>query len=138
MTDCYSCKVVKGEIPAHVIYETGLVMAVMSADPITDGNVVIIPKKHIKDIHDLDSETGKEIIEVARLMSDLIRKTFGYDGTTLLENNGAFQDIPHFHMHVFGRHKDNDIEYVWPKGVSNKKEVIEKNFLKLKDKLNNS
>ena len=54
--DCIFCKIVAGEIPAKKVYEDELVMAFLDVSPHTDGHTLIIPKKHYKDILEMDDE----------------------------------------------------------------------------------
>ena len=80
-----------------------MVMAILDTDPITDGHTLVLPKKDILDIHSLDPETGGHILKVAQMVADALKETFHFEGITLMQSNGAFQDVPHFHLHVFGR-----------------------------------
>lgn len=124
MKDCIFCKISKKEAPAKILYEDDLVMAIMEIDPITDGHTIIIPKKDIKNIHHLDSETGKRIMEISKKIAGAIENEFSYDGSMIMGVNGEFQDVPHFHLHVFGRSKKNDIRYIWPKDINKAEEHI--------------
>lgn len=123
MSDCIFCKIVRHEAPAHIIYEDELVMAILDNDPISAGHTLILPKKDIRDIHELDKEVGSQVMKVARLVAGAIEKEFGYDGSMIMEVNGVFQDVPHFHLHVFGRKKNNDITIVYPDYDTNEEET---------------
>lgn len=131
MRNCVFCKIVKRQRPAHVIYENAAVMAFLSKDPISDGHALVIPKKDIRDIHTLDRVTGAQIMEVVKMLADKIKKTFGFDGIMIMEVNGPFQDVPHFHMHVFGRNKKQDIHIKYPKGPKRNKMHMAANLAKL-------
>lgn len=111
MTNCIFCKIINHEAPAHI-------------DPISDGHTLIIPKKDIHDLHSLDEETGSRVVQVARQLAGRIEKEFGFDGSTIMESNGAFQDVPHFHLHVFGRNKNNDLKIIPPTGVQKGEEHL--------------
>jgi histidine triad (HIT) family protein len=127
MSKCIFCKIANHEIPAHIIFEDDIVMAFLDNDPISDGHTLIIPKKDVMDINSIDSETGKRIIEVAKVISDKIIKEFKFDGTMLMEVNGIFQDVPHFHLHVFGRNKNNDIKFNYPKNTNSDEDHLKRN-----------
>jgi histidine triad (HIT) family protein len=114
MKDCVFCQIVKDQIPAHIIYQDELVIAILDIDPISDGHTIIIPKKDILDIHSLDAETGKRVMEIAKKLAGVIQQEFKFDGCMIMQVNGAFQDVPHFHLHVFGRNKKNDIKFYYP------------------------
>ena len=53
--DCVFCKIIKGEIPAKKIYEDDKVIAILDINPLVDGHVLVIPKKHFKNIYEIDN-----------------------------------------------------------------------------------
>lgn len=117
MHNCVFCKIVRRKIKANIVLENDYVMAFLDTDPISDGHTLIVPKKDVFDIHSLDEKTGEEIIKATKKIADVLKKIFKFDGIMLMQVNGAFQDVPHFHMHVFGRNKNNDICVKYPHGV---------------------
>lgn len=104
-------------------------------DPITDGHTLIIPKKNLRDIHELDDESSLHIMRAAKVLAGVIEKTFGFDGTEIRAVSGVFQDVPHFHLHVFGRNKNNDIAITYPSGIQNKPEYLSINAEKIRKNL---
>lgn len=135
MTDCIFCQIAKHEAPALIIHEDELVIAILDIDPISDGHTLIIPKKDIPNIHSLDSETGKRVMEVAKMLAGAIEQEFRFDGSMIMEVNGVFQDVPHFHLHVFGRNKSNDIKFSYPENTNSDDEQLAKNANKLREKI---
>lgn len=131
--NCIFCKIINHEYPVNMVYEDDFVMAFLDHDPISDGHTLIIPKQKIQDISELDEVLAGKILHMAGILATKIKSIWKYDGITIQQNNGDFQDVPHFHLHVFGRHKDNDIQIVYPKGdFSNTKRILE-NCEKLKN-----
>ena len=47
--DCIFCKIINKEIPSKVLYEDDLVLVIMDVNPVSDGHVLILPKKHYED-----------------------------------------------------------------------------------------
>lgn len=119
MKNCIFCKIVKHEVDSHIIYEDSSVIAVLDIDPITDGHTLVIPKKDIRDISGLDAKTGSCLMNIAKNLASIIERTFEFDGIEIRAVSGYFQDIPHFHLHVFGRNKTNDIKIIYPEGIDN-------------------
>ena len=115
------CKIVNGEIPSKKLYEDDMVMVIMDVNPSSDGHSLIIPKKHYKDLFDIDKEVLFRIMGVAREMSLKLEEKLDCDGITLIQNNGISQDVKHFHLHLV------------PKYNSNKKSSIEEVFHKIVD-----
>jgi histidine triad (HIT) family protein len=117
MDSCVFCKIINRELPANIIFEDDHILAILDINPITDGHTLIIPKNDILDLHELDEITGGKILKVARLVANILKKEFKFEGVTILETNGAFQDVPHFHLHVFGRNQNQNIKIQYPEGV---------------------
>lgn len=98
--DCLFCKIINGDIPSYKIYENEYVFAFLDINPDTDGHTLIIPKKHYKDIEDIDEITLLEIFKAARDVKKLLEEKLNCDGITLMQNNGDVQEVKHFHLHV--------------------------------------
>lgn len=113
--DCLFCKIVDGSIPSKKIYEDDTVLAFLDINPDSMGHTLIIPKKHFKDITDID-ETLNHIFEVAKMLKVKLEEKLGCDGVTFVQNNGDVQEIKHFHLHLKPYYKENknlDIEKVY-------------------------
>lgn len=114
MSDCIFCKIVAGDIPADVVYETDQVIAFRDINAQAPTHVQIIPRKHVAKISDFDAseDTGwlVELIEAAQAVA----KQEGLDkGFRLVFNNGALsgQSVLHVHMHILGGR-----QLGWPPG----------------------
>lgn len=114
MENCLFCKIANNELPSRKLYEDELVIAFLDLFPFTDGHTLVIPKKHIRDIHTLDDQTALRIMQVAKQFAGQIENKFEFPGSTILASNQAAQVVPHFHMHVIGRKKASDLELVAP------------------------
>lgn len=122
---CLFCDIITGTSPSHTIMETDAVVAILDIHPISDGHTLILPKKHVTDLYALDAETTVNVIESAKVLANVLMEAFDYDGVSLMQSNGAFQDVPHFHLHVFGRKKDNDIVVTYPEGINEEHDHLE-------------
>jgi len=114
--DCLFCKIIKGEIPCKKIYEDELVISFLDINPDSPGHTLIIPKKHYKDITDIDINTLTHIIETTKKIKKILEEKLNIDGLTLIQNNGEIQEIKHFHLHLKPYYKENknlDIEKVY-------------------------
>lgn len=98
--DCLFCKIINKEIESNIIYEDDLFLVFLDAFPDAVGHMLIIPKKHIKDISEMDKETFSNMLEVINKMKVLLEKKLNIDGLTLIQNNGIAQEIMHFHLHL--------------------------------------
>ena len=104
--ECIFCKIVNGEIPCLKIYETDKVLAFLDINPDSDGHTLVIPKKHYKDMDDIDNETLIEIEEAARRIKKILEDKLNIDGLSLLQNNGSVQEVKHYHLHLKPYYKD--------------------------------
>ena len=62
--DCIFCKIVEGEIPSYQIYEDEHVMAFLDITQGTLGHTLLIPKKHVKNVYELDEVTATNVFKV--------------------------------------------------------------------------
>lgn len=53
-------------------------------------------------------------MHAAEQIAGIIENKFSFQGSMTMQVNGVFQEVPHFHMHVFGRNRDNDIAIHYP------------------------
>lgn len=103
------CKIINGEIPSKTIYEDDKVLVILDVNPRGNGHSLIIPRKHYKDLYDIDNETLIHIFDVAKKIGDMLEDKLHCNGITLEQNNGICQEVKHFHLHVIPRYKYDDI-----------------------------
>lgn len=101
--DCLFCKIVAGDIPAKVVYENDHVMAFNDINPQAPLHVLIIPKKHIATINDLEADDAQVVGEMY-LAAKQIAADAGYadTGYRVAMNCGADagQTVFHIHLHL--------------------------------------
>ena len=102
--DCVFCKIISGDIPSYKLYEDDDILVCLDINPVSAGHALIIPKKHILDIMEIDDELLIKIINEARDIAKLINIKLGSSGFTLVQNNGSIQEVKHFHLHVIPRY----------------------------------
>ena len=98
--DCIFCKIVEGKIPSLKIYEDDVILAFLDINPDSNGHTLIIPKKHYKDINDIDEKTLCHIDSKAKDIMKLLEEKLNADGFSLLQNNGSVQEVKHYHLHI--------------------------------------
>ena len=113
--DCIFCKIVNGEIPSYKIYEDDKIMAFLDINPYAPGHTLIVPKKHTLDIASIDNETLSYIMIKARDIAKLVTEKLSAPG---YQNNGFFQEVNHFHLHIIPKYMKNyelDVKVVYEK-----------------------
>jgi histidine triad (HIT) family protein len=99
-------KIIDREEPGSFIYEDDRVAVIMTIGPVTPGHAMVIPKKPYVGLEDLDEETGAHIFKIAQRTAKAIRQSgLKCEGINLFLADGAaaFQEVSHFHLHVFPR-----------------------------------
>lgn len=104
--NCIFCKIINKEIPSYTVYEDEIVKVFLDINPDSNGHLLIIPKKHILDISEMDNNTWKSILEITKKMKILLEEKLHIDGLTLIQNNGMVQEVKHFHLHLKPYYKE--------------------------------
>jgi histidine triad (HIT) family protein len=121
-------KLLSGEFPCAKVYEDDLVFAFMDAGQVNDGHVIVASKKPYETILDIDEETTQRLFLVAKRIAHVVQDAFKAEGITLLQANkdAGWQSVPHIHVHVLPRYKNDGVELVWPRkepGIERLKEL---------------
>lgn len=113
--DCIFCGIVSGAIPSTRIYEDEGAVAFMDINPGTRGHALVIPRRHFRDIHDVDPEVLAHVVKVAQRVAGAARTALAADGVNLVQSSGAaaFQSVFHIHFHVIPRYEDDDVRLPW-------------------------
>ncbi|KAJ5075924.1 hit family protein [Anaeramoeba ignava] len=116
--NCIFCKIIKGEIPSYKIYEDENTLAFLDIKPLSKGHVLVIPKKHVEYLNELDEETAKEVMGIIPKIASAVISQEGVEGWNLLSNNGKFsgQEIFHIHFHIIPRRNKDGLGYRWNTG----------------------
>lgn len=136
MQDCIFCKIIKGEIPSHKVYEDKDTVAILDIRPINAGHTLVVPKKHSTDLLDIDDEDLKKAIVVVKRVAKAIKEAVNAQGINLGMNNGkaAGQLVFHPHLHVMPRFENDGYKHWYGKDIS--QEELTKIAKKIKEKIN--
>jgi histidine triad (HIT) family protein len=112
---CIFCKIAAGELPATVVASDDRAVAFMDINPATRGHVLVIPRTHAEDIHDVAAEDLAASAALAARIAGLARERLGADGVNLLNSSGAaaWQTVFHFHIHVIPRYRSDPLRLPW-------------------------
>lgn len=113
MENCIFCKIANKGIPSTVIYEDEDVFAFRDLNPQAPEHILIIPKKHIariENLEDCDVNVMGKVMLAAKKVADKLGLENGY---RCVFNNGADggQEVEHIHLHLMGGRK-----FGWPAG----------------------
>lgn len=104
---CIFCKIAKGELDSHRIYEDEYTLAFLDINPAVEGHTVLIPKKHYQKLEDIPEEELGKLFKAVQLVTEKVQKALNTDSSNVGLNNGrpAGQAVPHTHVHIFPRHR---------------------------------
>lgn len=114
-TDCLFCRIVAGEVPSVRVHEDERTVAFMDIAPATRGHLLVVPRAHADDVHDIDPSDLAACATAAKRMAGRLRDRLGAEGINLLSSSGeaAWQSVGHFHMHVIPRYAGDPLVLPW-------------------------
>lgn len=105
MGDCLFCKIIEKTIPAKIVYEDEQTLAFEDINPQAPVHILVIPKKHIPTILDLEEEDDKRLGHVFKVANKIARdKGIAERGFRLVTNCNpeSGQTVYHIHFHLLG------------------------------------
>lgn len=132
--DCIFCKIVKGEIPAKIIEKTNKSLAFMDAFPLAKGHSLVIPKNHYEKMQEIPPEENAELFETVRKVLSKIDKLTNSTLVALHNGKDSGQEIPHVHIHLIPRSKEDSAGPVHSM-FKNRPKLSDKEFNELLEKL---
>ncbi len=108
MEDCLFCKIIKGEIPSKKVYEDEDVLAFYDINPAAPIHILVIPKKHIKSLADIEEDDEKLLGKIHMVINKIAEeKGFKEEGYRVIINCGknGGQEVMHLHFHILAGKK---------------------------------
>ena len=105
MTDCLFCKMVSGEIAPDKVFESDDVLAFRDINPQAPTHVLVVPKRHVATLNDLDDESAGLVGKMALAAAEVARREgFAEQGYRTIINCNADggQTVFHIHLHLLG------------------------------------
>lgn len=117
--DCPFCAIVAGHARASVILDEHDVMAFLDLRQAVPGHVLVVPRRHVPDIYDLQPDEAAAVMQAAVRVAQALRAQFDPPGLNLWQSNGEAggQEVPHFHLHVHPRRHGDGLMRVYLDGV---------------------
>lgn len=114
MSQCIFCKIASGEIPTEKVFESANVLAFKDINPEAPVHILIIPRKHIASVNDIEDQDVNIIGEIFLAAKEIAsRLGIAEDGYRVVTNCGdnAGQSVKHLHYHLLGGRA-----FKWPPG----------------------
>jgi histidine triad (HIT) family protein len=105
--DCIFCKIVKGEIPCNKVFENDDILAFNDISPLAKTHIIVIFKKHIQSVADINSDNSNIISKIFEAISYISKQQKLDNGFRVITNSGidAGQTVNHLHFHILGGEK---------------------------------
>ena len=108
MENCLFCKIIKKEIPSTIVYEDEEILAFRDINPVAPVHVLVIPKKHISSLVDLEPEDEAIVGKIYTIINKIAKQENIFEsGFRVIVNCGkdGGQEVKHIHFHVLGGKK---------------------------------
>ncbi len=109
-------KIIKGEIPCHKIYEDDTYLAFLDIRPINPGHTLVIPKKEVNYIFDLDDDLLAGLMLCAKKVAHMIEQKVTCKRIGIMV---AGLEVPHAHVHLIPMNEIPDLNFANAKSASN-------------------
>jgi histidine triad (HIT) family protein len=114
--ECVFCGIARGSEPAGIVWQDEMTVAFVDLRQFHPGHTLVIPRRHLRDIRDLDAATGAALMSLVVRIARALTAAFPNQGLSLWHSAGpaAFQEVPHLHIHLHPRLPDDALLRVYP------------------------
>jgi len=109
MSDSIFTKIIEGKLPSHKIYEDDLTLAFLDIHPKQPGHTLVIPKKQVQFVWDLDTKEYMALMATVKKVAKRLETVLArpYVGMQVIGN-----DVPHAHVHVYPFSTTQESQYI--------------------------
>jgi histidine triad (HIT) family protein len=127
---CVFCEIAQGLSPAEIVLEDNLVVAFVDLRQFHPGHTLVLPRRHLHDVRELDHATGAALMWTVVRISRAVGAAFPNQGLSLWHSIGeaAFQEVPHLHIHVHPRILGDGLLRVYPRAAATPDMVVLKKY----------
>lgn len=116
IANCTFCKIIRGEIHGHVVFEDMVSLAFLDHRPLFPGHCLLVPRDHHETLADLPAELITPLFTNAQLLARVVEQSIKAEGTFVAMNNRVSQSVPHLHIHIVPRRKKDGLKgFFWPR-----------------------
>ena len=114
--DCLFCRIIAGEVAAHIVLESEVAVAFLDHRPVFKGHTIVVPRAHVVTLTDLPAPlVGPFFSEVQRVTHAVVTGVDA-DGSFVAMNNVVSQSVAHLHVHVVPRRRRDGLRgFFWPR-----------------------
>jgi len=115
-TNCRFCQLIRGEEERYAVFEDEIALAFLDHRPLFPGHCLLVPKAHYETLIDLPRALIAPLFADAQLLAQAMETGLGADGSFVAINNRISQSVPHLHIHIIPRRKQDGLRgFFWPR-----------------------
>ena len=115
-SDCIFCKIIAGQVDAHIVYEDELTSVFLDSGPLFPGHSLVCPKTHYDTLMDVPPDLLEPLFATAQVVARAVEKGLGAEGSFIAINNKISQSVAHLHVHVIPRRRGDGMKgFFWPR-----------------------
>ena len=116
MDGCTFCRIVAGELPAHVVLDEPDVLAFLDVRPVFEGHTLVIPRRHRDTLLDIGPDELPGLFTAVQRVAAAVVDGLDAQGSWVSVNNVVSQSVPHVHVHVVPRTRGDGLRgFFWPR-----------------------
>jgi len=113
---CPFCAISEGIAPSREVWRSDKVLAFLPDVPAVEGHTLVIPRRHVRDIWDMDATTARLLLEATVMVAAAVAKAIGTRHMNIIQSSGeaAGQTVFHLHVHIVPRLPGDRMPELWP------------------------
>lgn len=113
---CVFCEIINGSSPADIVLSDARFIAFLDHRPLFPGHVLLMPRRHVATLSELDDEQAGPLMRRAKRLSLAVERAVEAQGTFVALNNRVSQSVAHLHVHVVPRRQGDGLKgFFWPR-----------------------
>ena len=116
--NCLGCELANGITDVHIVYENEFITCILDIAPLHNGHTLILPKEHHRELDEIDEITLQAIMQASVDISKVLKHIYKPSGISVMQNGGFFNDLDHYHMHVYPRYIGDGFGWIEPTNES--------------------
>ena len=113
---CVFCDIASGKVAASIVFEDESTLAFVDLRQFHRGHTLVIPRRHFRDVREIDRSTAAALMMTLSKVTRAVGSVFPNEGLSIWHSIGeaAFQEVPHLHIHIHPRFRDDGLLRVYP------------------------
>jgi histidine triad (HIT) family protein len=116
MGPCSFCRIISGQVSSHIVFEDDDTLAFLDHRPLFPGHCLLVPRTHYETLLDLPTSLFTPLMANAQLLARAVERGLDAHGSFVAINNRISQSVPHLHIHVVPRRRQDGLRgFFWPR-----------------------